>query len=47
MSGTLEEATAREAGADAFLRKPQDIGLLVETIHRLLDPAQVEDCEAT
>lgn len=31
MSGTLDEATAREAGADAFLHKPQDIGLLVET----------------
>jgi CheY-like chemotaxis protein len=38
MSGRLEEATAREAGADAFLRKPQDIGLLVETINRLLNP---------
>jgi CheY-like chemotaxis protein len=36
MSGTLDEGTAREAGADAFLRKPQDIGLLVETINRLL-----------
>ncbi|MCA1579189.1 MAG: response regulator [Acidobacteria bacterium] len=38
MSGRLEEATAREAGADAFLRKPQDIGSLIETINRLLDP---------
>ena len=37
MSGTLDETTAREAGADAFLRKPQDIGLLVHTINRLLD----------
>jgi len=37
MSGTLDEVTAREAGADAFLHKPQDIGLLVETVNRLLD----------
>ncbi len=36
MSGTLDEATALEAGADAFLHKPQGIGLLVETINRLL-----------
>ncbi len=35
MSGTLDEATAREAGVDAFLRKPQGIGSLVETITRL------------
>lgn len=28
MSGTLEEATARKAGTDAFLRKPEDIGSL-------------------
>ena len=35
-SGTLSEAVARKAGANAFLRKPQDIGLLVETINRLL-----------
>jgi len=37
MSGTLSEAVARKAGANAFLRKPQDIGLLVETINCLLD----------
>ena len=43
MSGALEEATAREAGADAFLRKPQDIGLLVETITRLLDEREHEE----
>jgi CheY-like chemotaxis protein len=36
MSGTLSDAVARKAGANAFLRKPQDIGLLVETINRLL-----------
>ena len=37
MSGTLSEAVARKAGVNAFLRKPQDIGRLVETINRLLD----------
>ncbi|MDQ1590530.1 MAG: two-component system, OmpR family, phosphate regulon response regulator PhoB [Pyrinomonadaceae bacterium] len=30
------EADARSAGADAFLRKPKDIALLVETVARLL-----------
>lgn len=37
MSGTLSEAAARTAGANAFLRKPQDIGSLAETIMRLLE----------
>ena len=36
------EAEAREAGADVFLRKPQDIGLLAETINRLLGERQQE-----
>ena len=36
MSGALDRGTALKGGADAFLRKPQDIGLLVETINRLL-----------
>lgn len=36
MSGTLDEAAALDAGADAFLRKPQGIGSLVETITRLV-----------
>lgn len=36
MSGTLDEAAALEAGADAFLRKPQGIGFVVDTINRLL-----------
>ena len=36
LSATPVEAEAREAGADVFLRKPQDIGLLAETINRLL-----------
>lgn len=43
MSGTLDESTAREAGADAFLRKPQDIGSLVETITRLLGKREQSD----
>jgi CheY-like chemotaxis protein len=30
------EADARRAGADAFLRKPRDIALLVKTVARLL-----------
>lgn len=36
MSGTLYEAAALEGGADAFLRKPEGVGLLVDTIRRLL-----------
>ena len=36
-SATNRETAAREAGADAFLRKPQDILALVPTIERLLD----------
>ena len=40
MSGTLDEATAIKAGADVFLRKPQDIGLLVGTISRLLEKGE-------
>jgi CheY-like chemotaxis protein len=31
------EAAAREAGADVFLRKPQDVTSLVETINRFLE----------
>lgn len=37
MSGKPDEAAAREAGADAFLRKPEGIGLLVITVTRLLE----------
>jgi CheY-like chemotaxis protein len=37
MSGTLDEAAAREAGADAFLQKPQGLSSVVQTISRLLD----------
>jgi CheY-like chemotaxis protein len=36
-SATNRETAARDAGADAFLRKPQDILALVPTINRLLD----------
>jgi CheY-like chemotaxis protein len=36
LSASPVEAEAREAGADLFLRKPQDIGLLAESIGRLL-----------
>ena len=40
LSATPVESEAREAGADVFLRKPQDIGLLAETISRLLGGRQ-------
>lgn len=43
LSATPVEAAAREAGADVFLRKPQDIGSLVETITRLLGSAEDEE----
>ena len=36
LSASAVEAETREAGADVFLRKPQDIGLLAENISRLL-----------
>ncbi|HKG59546.1 MAG TPA: response regulator [Pyrinomonadaceae bacterium] len=36
LSAAPVEAEAREAGADVFFRKPQDIRLLAETINRLL-----------
>jgi CheY-like chemotaxis protein len=37
LAGSPVEAGAREAGADVFLRKPEDVGLVVETINRLLE----------
>jgi DNA-binding NtrC family response regulator len=43
MSGTSNELEAREAGADAFLRKPQDIGSAVETINRLVGESDQEN----
>lgn len=42
MSGALEPRTAIEAGANAFLRKPQDIGSLVDTINRLFAEREQE-----
>jgi DNA-binding response OmpR family regulator len=42
LSGTLHEAEAREAGADSFLRKPQDIGSIVETVNRLVGEHEQE-----
>lgn len=36
LSATPVEAEAREAGADLFLRKPQDIGSVAERISRFL-----------
>jgi two-component system chemotaxis response regulator CheY len=38
LSASNGEQDARAAGADAFLRKPQDIGKIVGTIKRLLNP---------
>jgi two-component system sensor histidine kinase RpfC len=42
LSATPVEADAREAGADVFLQKPQDISSLVETISRLVDEREHE-----
>jgi CheY-like chemotaxis protein len=36
LSATPVDAAAREAGADVFLQKPQDVTSLVETVTRLL-----------
>lgn len=43
LAGSPVEAAAREAGADVFLRKPQDIGLVVETINRLFSEREQEN----
>jgi DNA-binding response OmpR family regulator len=43
MSGTANELEAREAGADAFLRKPQDIGSIVENVNRLVGENEQEN----
>ena len=40
LSASPVEAAARDAGADVFLRKPQDIGSLVETISTLIADRQ-------
>jgi CheY-like chemotaxis protein len=36
LSASEAEAEAREAGADVFLRKPQDVGLIVGTVKGLV-----------
>jgi two-component system chemotaxis response regulator CheY len=41
-SASPVEAAARDVGVDVFLRKPQDIGSLVETISRLLEEREQE-----
>ena len=42
LAGSPVEAAAREAGADLFLKKPEDIGLVVDTINRLLAEREQE-----
>ena len=42
LSATPMEREARQAGADIFLRKPQDVGLIVETIARLVGEHEQE-----
>ncbi len=37
LSGSEAEAEARGAGVDAFLRKPDDVGLIVGTVRRLVE----------
>ena len=41
-SASPVEAAARDVGVDVFLRKPQDIGSLAETINRLLEERDQE-----
>lgn len=36
LSGSIDEATARKAGANGFLRKPEDVMAVTETVTRLL-----------
>jgi CheY-like chemotaxis protein len=43
LAASPAEAAAREAGADIFLRKPQDVSALVETVSRLLEEREQED----
>ncbi len=45
LSVALGEAAAREAGANKFLHKPEDIGSLVETIAGLLGSAEDRQTE--
>lgn len=41
-SGSYAASAAREAGADAFLRKPQDVGLLVDAVKELVQRARAQ-----
>jgi CheY-like chemotaxis protein len=43
LAASSVEAAARDAGADVFLRKPQGIASLVETISRFLDETEEEE----
>jgi CheY-like chemotaxis protein len=45
LSATPVAAEAREAGADVFLQKPQDVASLVETISRLMGTSEQEGRE--
>jgi DNA-binding response OmpR family regulator len=40
LSAVLDEASALTAGADALLRKPEDISAVAETVARLLRSAK-------
>jgi CheY-like chemotaxis protein len=46
LSATPVGAAAREAGADVFLQKPQDVTSLVDTISRLLGERGQESRDA-
>jgi len=45
LSATLDETAAHMAGADAFLRKPEDISAVTETVARLLRSTKGEPIE--
>jgi len=50
LSASDVESEARRAGANAFLRKPEDASVVAETIARLLalkpvDSGDIGDCE--
>lgn len=42
LSASHCESEARQAGADAFLKKPDDVAKIVETVMRLLAPHSVD-----
>jgi len=45
LSAALDETAARMAGADALLRKPEDISAVAEAISRLVKVAKYQDSE--